>query len=405
MRFREHVSARLEDLRLRGLLRAPVTSDVPTGTHVVVEGRRLLNLCSNNYLGLADDPRLRDALAAAATRWGSAGASRLVTGSLAPHLEAEASLARYVQLAASRLFPSGYAANVGAVSGLVGPGDVVFSDALNHASLIDGCRLSRARVIVFPHRDVDALAELLAAHRHAHRAALIVTDAIFSMDGDVAPLAALRSLADRFEAGLLVDEAHSLGVLGPEGRGLCAELAVQPDVLTGMLGKAFGLGGGFIAAEADTLDLLQSTARSYVFSTGIHAALAAVVPRVVGWVAEADDARARLRRHRATLAQAVPDELLGASDARPDARVPVLPVVLGEGARALAVSAALRERGVFGQAIRPPTVAHGTARLRLVPIATHTPDDIARAAEALGDILRRAEPSAARRGDDHGGER
>jgi glycine C-acetyltransferase len=385
LRFRDHVAQRLTDLRQRGLLRDPVTSSVPSGTHLVVRGRRLLNLCSNNYLGLADDRRLRDALRSAAETWGGAAASRLITGTLEPHRAAEAALARYVGQEDARLFTSGYAANVGAIAGLLDAGDVVFSDALNHASLIDGCRLSRARVIVYPHRDVHTLARLLETHRREHRAALVVTDSVFSMDADLAPLAALRRLADEHQAGLVVDEAHALGVLGPAGRGWTAASDVRADVVTGMLGKAFGLTGGFVAADADTTKLLETTARSYVFSTGIHAALAAVVPDVVEWVRSADDARARLRAHRAVLAAALPAGFAPP----PDAFTPILPVVLGDGARALAVSSALGDRGFFAQAIRPPTVPAGTARLRLVPIATHTDEDIASAAAALSDVLTR----------------
>jgi 8-amino-7-oxononanoate synthase len=385
LRFRDHVAHRLADLRQRGLLRDPVTSSVPSGTHLVIRGRRLLNLCSNNYLGLADDPRLRSALTSAAETWGSAAASRLITGTLAPHREAEAALAGFVGHDDARLFTSGYAANVGAIAGLLDAGDVVFSDALNHASLIDGCRLSRARVVVYPHRDVAALARLLETHRAEHRAALIVTDAVFSMDADLAPLAALRRLADEHDAGLVVDEAHALGVLGPGGRGWTAATGVRADLVTGMLGKAFGLSGGFVASDADTARLLETTARSYVFSTGIHAALAAVVPDAVRWVQEADAARARLRAHREVLAGA----LLAGFARPPEEFTPILPIVLGEGARALAVSSALRERGFFAQAIRPPTVPPGTARLRLVPIATHTDADIASAAAALTEVLAR----------------
>jgi 8-amino-7-oxononanoate synthase len=385
LRFLDHVAQRLTALRARGLLRDPVTSSVPSGTHLVVDGRRLLNLCSNNYLGLADDPRVRDALVTAAGTWGSAAASRLITGTLEPHRQAEAALARHVGHDDARLFTSGYAANVGAMAGLLEAGDVVFSDALNHASLIDGCRLSRARVIVYPHGDVPALARLLELHRSQFRAALIVTDAVFSMDADLAPLPALRRLADEHLAGLVVDEAHALGVLGPGGRGWCAASGVRADVVTGMLGKAFGLTGGFVAGSLETTKLLETTARSYVFSTGIHAAVAAVVPAVVDWVREADDARERLRAHRATLASALP-----AGFARPpEDFTPILPVVLGDGARALTVSGALRDRGFFAQAIRPPTVPVGTARLRLVPIATHADADIASAAGALSDVLSR----------------
>jgi len=361
-----------------------VIGETPSGTHHVVGERRLLNLCSNNYLGLADDPRLRDRLVLAASRWGSAAASRLITGSLRPHRDAELALAAFVGHADARLFSSGYAANVGAVSALVGPQDLVFSDALNHASLIDGCRLSRARTLVYPHRDLEALDGLLRAHRSSGRAALIVTDAVFSMDGDLAPLPGLRELADRHGAGLLVDEAHSLGVLGPSGTGLARSLGVQADVTTGMLGKAFGLSGGFVAVDAETVRLIESTARAYVFSTAIHTALADVIPDLVELVRSADPARARLRAHRDLLADALPRHR---ATTEPHASVPILPVIVGDATRALRVSAALAERGLFVQAIRPPTVAPGTARLRIVPIASHAEGDIAEAARIFREVL------------------
>ncbi len=384
-RFQDHVAERLTLLRAAGLLRDPVVADSPSGTHLVIGGERLLNLCSNNYLGLADDPRLLSAPSDAASRWGSATASRLVTGSLRPHRDAEAALAGFVGHEDARLFSSGYAANVGVLSALVGPEDVVFSDVLNHASLIDGCRLSRARVHVYPHRDLLALEASLRAHRHEGRAALIVSDAVFSMDGDVAPLAGLRRLADTFEAGLVLDEAHSLGVLGPEGRGLAAAVGVHADVTTGMLGKAFGLAGGFVAGSEPLLRLLESTARSYVFSTGVHAALAAVIPALVSLVREADGARARLERHRRVLAQRLAPHL----PAGLDSTTPILPVIVGEGARALALADALFARGLFVRGIRPPTVAPGTARLRIVPMATHSDDELAAAARVLAEELAR----------------
>ena len=377
--FENHVSARLSVLIEHGLLRDPAITERPAGTHIVIGDASLLHLCSNNYLGLADDDAIRAQLANAASIWGGAGASRLVSGSTRPHREAEAALAAYVQLPDTRVFSSGYAANVGAISALVGPGDVVFSDALNHASLIDGCRLSRAQVVIYPHGDMATLGRLLAQHRPSVRAALIVSDAIFSMDGDAAPIRELRALADRHGAGLLIDEAHTLGVIGNDGSGLCAMLGVRPDVLTGMLGKSFGSAGAFVASSVDGCRLLESTARSYVFSTAMHPAIAAIIPYLVERLRGARQARAQLRQHIRTLAQAIahplPDNDLFLS--------PILPLIIGENAAALAVAQNLRDQGIFIRAIRPPTVPVNTARLRIVPIATHTPQDIARAALAL----------------------
>lgn len=382
--FDAHVSARLSALIQHGLLRDPAVTERPAGTHITIGDVSLLHLCSNNYLGLADDAEIRAQLANAATTWGGAGASRLVSGSTRPHRDAEESLAAYVHLDDARVFSSGYAANVGAISGLVGPGDVVFSDALNHASLIDGCRLSRAKVVIYPHRDLDALASLLAEHRPAANAALIVSDAIFSMDGDAAPIRELRALADHHSAGLLIDEAHALGVIGEDGSGLCALLGVRPDVITGMLGKSFGTAGAFVAGSIDCCRLLESAARSYVFSTAMHPALAAIIPYLVERLRNANGARTQLRQHIRTLAQAIkhplPDQDLLLS--------PILPLILGENATALAVAQNLRDQGIFIRAIRPPTVPVNTARLRIVPIATHSQADIARAAEALHEAAR-----------------
>jgi 8-amino-7-oxononanoate synthase len=368
--FDQSVSARLFHLIGHGLLRDPAIAETPAGTHISVGGESLLHLCSNNYLGLADDPEIRHALATAASVWGGAGASRLVSGSTRPHRSAEEALASYVQLQDARVFSSGYAANVGAISAFLGPGDVVFSDALNHASLIDGCRLSR---------DMDALERLLREHRPAGRAALIVSDAVFSMDGDLAPLRKLRHLADAHAAGLLIDEAHALGVIGSAGMGLSAALGIRPDILTGMLGKSFGTSGGFVAGSTDACRLLESTARSYVFSTAMHPALAEIIPYLVHRLRSADGARAQLRRHIRTLAQAIEHDL----PEDDDLLSPILPLIIGENAAALSVAQRLKDHGIFIRAIRPPTVPVGTARLRIVPIATHSEEDIAHAARAL----------------------
>lgn len=382
--FDAHVSARLSALTQRGLLRDPAITERPAGTHITIGDVALLHLCSNNYLGHANDADIRAELAKAAARWGGAGASRLVSGSTRPHLDAEEALAAYVHLPDARVFSSGYAANVGAISALVGPGDVVFSDALNHASLIDGCRLSRAKIVIYPHTDLEALAGLLAQHRPTANAALIVSDAIFSMDGDAAPIRALRALADRHTAGLLIDEAHALGVIGTDGSGLCAFLGVRPDVLTGMLGKSFGTAGAFVAGSVDCCRLLENTARSYVFSTAMHPALAAIIPYLVERLRSANGARTRLRQHIRTLAQAIEHPL-----ADQDLVLsPILPLIIGANEAALAVAQRLRDQGIFIRAIRPPTVPQNTARLRIVPIATHTRVDITRAAEALHEARR-----------------
>jgi 8-amino-7-oxononanoate synthase len=280
------------------------------------------------------------------------------------------------------LFGSGYAANVGTIQALLGPGDAIFSDALNHASLIDGCRLSRARVHIYRHADPEHLSAMLRAHRPQARAALVVSESLFSMDGDVPPLRDIAALARSHEAGLLVDEAHALGVLGPEGRGLCTAEDVDADLRVGTLGKAFGLSGAFIAGDPEVLHLIQNRARSFVFSTAPPPALAAAAVAAADLVEEADAARATLRRHAARLREG-----LSASGYHVlDGAGPIIPILVGDAARTMALSGALLERGVFVHGIRPPTVPPGTSRLRVTPMATHSDEQIEAALDAFADL-------------------
>lgn len=344
-------------------------------------GRELLNFSSNDYLGLAADPALREALTEAVAT--GAPASRLIVGHLEAHEEVERALASLVRQPAALLFSSGYAANVGVIPALVGPGDLIVSDALNHASLIDGCRLSRATVHVFDHADPESAERLLQEHRGSHRRALLVTDAVFSMDADVAPLAALRAVADRHDAWLYVDEAHTVGVRGPAGAGLCAELEVAPDVLMGTLGKAFGAAGAFAAGSPELCRWLSNVARSFVYSTAYPAALLPVLLRATQKVRDAGDARARLEHHATRLREglaALGLEVLGTTA--------IVPVMLGSNERAMATARALEGEGVLGLAIRPPTVAPGTARLRLTPMATHRDEHVDAVLAAFARVAR-----------------
>lgn len=375
---------RLAQLEARGLLRQPRMVSGTQGATLMVDGRELLCFSSNNYLGFADHPALTTAGIAALEALGSgSGASRLISGNMSVHAEAEAALAAYVGLPAARLFSTGYAANVGSLQALAEPGDLLLSDSLNHASMIDGCRLSRARVERYRHVDLGHVRELLVAHRPQAKRAFIVTDALFSMDGDVAPLAALRALADEFDAWLYVDEAHSVGVLGPAGRGACAALGVRADVLIGTLGKAFGLAGAWAASDPDTVAWLYNRARSFVFSTGPQPSLAAQVVAAVPLLHAADRERAIVVRHSERLRAHLRE--LGFDT--PSDPTPIVPVVLGTEARALEVSAQLMERGIFVVAIRPPTVPVGTARLRIVPTAAHSDEQLDVLMRALTEIL------------------
>jgi len=385
MAFQTQIAEALFELEAAGLLRRPLQISGPQGPEVQIDGQPILCFCSNNYLGLANHPALLRAFEASAREEGAgASASRLVTGTMDAHRQAETALADFVGSPSAALFSSGYAANVGTVQALVGPGDVLFSDALNHASLIDGSRLSRAEVHVYSHRDVDHLETLLRKHRARARRALLITDSLFSMDGDTAPLRELGWLAQSFDAGLLVDEAHALGVLGPNGRGLCSALGVQPDVLVGTLGKSFGLAGAFVAASEDIIALIRNRARSFVYSTAPPPMLARAAIAALHLVREADDARATLLAH----ADALRSSLRALGFEVPDGRSQILPVLIGSNDRTMQLSAKLLGRGIFVQGIRPPTVPENTARLRLTPIATHRSDQIERAIATFASLVR-----------------
>jgi 8-amino-7-oxononanoate synthase len=346
-------------------------------------GTPFVCFASNDYLGLAAHPALAAAAADAAARDGfGASASRLVTGDLPAHRELEAALAAFVGVPTALVFPSGYQTNLGVIGALAGPEDVIVSDALNHASIIDGCRLSRARVAVYAHRDADAAHRLLAEGRGCRRR-ILVTESLFSMDGDVAPLAALAEAAAATESILVVDEAHALGVLGPGGRGLTAAAGVVPDVLVGTLGKALGAAGGFAAGIGPLRDVLVNRARSFIFATALPPPVAAAAAAALALVRgpEGDRRRAIVDGHRRTLG----DRLLALGLLTEPPPGPITAVVLGTESRALAVSGSLRSRGLFVPAIRPPTVPPGTARLRVTLSADHRPEDVAALADALGE--------------------
>jgi 8-amino-7-oxononanoate synthase len=371
--------AELEALRARGLFRELEPLRTPPGAEIELRpGERLINFSANDYLGLAGEPRIAEALARGARTWGSgAGASRLVCGDFLPQHELERELAEFVASEAALLFGSGYAANCGIVPAFAGPEDLVLSDALNHASIIDGCRLSRARVEVYPHADVDAVERGLRAPA---RRKIVITDAVFSMDGDRAPLRELAAVAGAAGALLIVDEAHATGVIGPRGAGLYAELGIKADARMGTLSKSFGVAGAYVAASRSVRDLLVNRARPLIFSTSLPPALACAAQESLRILAgpEGDERRARLwsnvRRFAAGLRE------LGV-EAREDSAI--FPVVLGAPERAASVASRLRESGVLAKAIRPPTVPAGTSRIRFAVSAAHTAEHIDRALGAL----------------------
>ncbi|KPK17115.1 MAG: hypothetical protein AMJ62_02540 [Myxococcales bacterium SG8_38] len=383
MGFQRRIREALDELEAAGLRRSPVRISGPQGPEILIDGRSVLCLCSNNYLGLAAHPVLAAAARAAVLTEGiGSAASRLVTGTMDAHEEAESAFAHFVGAPAAILFSSGYDANVGTIQALVGPGDAVFSDALNHASLIDGCRLSRAEVHVYAHRDPGHLESLLRRHRGRAKRALIVTDSLFSMDGVAAPLPPIAELAKSFEAGLLVDEAHALGVMGPSGRGLAAAHGVEPDALIGTLGKSFGTAGAFVAGSEALVSLVRSRARSFVFSTAPPPMIARAALAALTVVREADEGRRSLLAHAGRLRT----ELRALGFEVPWGESQIVPVLVGHNDRAMLLSAQLLERGVFVQGIRPPTVPAGTARLRVTPMATHRPDHIEQAIDAFAAV-------------------
>jgi len=377
------LAAELAALEEAGLRRRLLPLETASDTEVTIGGRRVLLLSSNNYLGLATHPAVKAAACAAIARYGcSSGSSRLIAGHFALHAEVERKLAAFKQTEAALLFPSGYQANVGAITALVGRGDHVYSDALNHASIVDGCRLSRASVHVYPHRDVRALeAELAATPRGGRR--LIVTDSVFSMDGDRAPLAALVALARQYHSWLMVDEAHATGVLGARGAGLAEAdgVAGAIDVHMGTLGKALGGAGAYIAGSRSLIDLLVNRARTFVYTTGLAPAAVGAASAAIELVAAEPERRPALLRNAARLRDGL--RALGL-DARGDTHI--VPVVVGDNRAALALADALLARGVLAHAIRPPTVPAGTARLRLTPMATHTEAQIARVVDAFAAV-------------------
>ena len=379
------IRAHLDDLAARGLHRRMRLVSGPQGPRVLLDGKHVLVLCSNNYLGLADHPRVREAAAEAAMRWGvGAGASRLVSGNMTLHRRLEERLADFEGTERALLFGSGYLANVGVVSALAGEGDVVFSDALNHASIIDGCRLAGAETFVYRHSDTEHLEWGL--RRAARRAALIATDGVFSMDGDVAPLPKLVELARRHRCRLLVDEAHATGCIGPGGRGSFAAtgLTGQVDVTVGTLGKALGGYGAYVCGSAEVVDFLVNSARPFIFSTAPPPPLVAAARVALEILIEQPERVDRLKRNAAALRDGLRAEGLEPIGFETQ----IVPLVIGEADDAMALCERLLAEGVFAQAIRPPTVPAGTCRLRLTTMATHRIADLRRAAGLIGGAAR-----------------
>jgi glycine C-acetyltransferase/8-amino-7-oxononanoate synthase len=383
------IEARLEELERLGLSRRLRLLSGPQGPTVLLEGRPVMLLCSNNYLGLADHPRVREAAADAAMRWGvGAGASRLVSGTMTIHRRLEERLAAFAGSQACLLFGSGYLANMGVIGSLAGRGDTVFSDELNHASIVDGCRLSRAEVVVYRHCDLEHLHWCLYHHgrRDGQGRRLIVTDSVFSMDGDIAPLEDIVELAQAADARLVVDEAHAIGSLGPGGRGALADAGLdgEVDATVGTLGKSLGSYGAYVCGSEEMIRYLINTARPLIFST------APAPPAVAGALAALELLEQRphrverLRSNARALRRALCDEGFPVADTE----MHIVPLIVGEERAAMSLCQRALEHGVFAQGIRPPTVPAGTSRLRLTAMASHTPSELRIAATVFGDAAR-----------------
>lgn len=378
-----YLTDELKDLEAAGLRRHRRVLESPQGTRIVVDGRECLSFCSNDYLGLASHPALIEAAQSAAARYGvGAGASHLVSGHSVLHHTLESELAAFTDLPSVLLFSTGYMANLAIVTVLAGRDDEIFADKLNHASLNDAVLLSRAKFTRYPHLDLVVLEKRLAASRAMRK--LVVTDAVFSMDGDMAPVPELLALCERHDALLVLDDAHGFGVLGAGGRGILEHFGVASERIVYMatMGKAAGVFGAFVAGPVELTDYLVQRARSYIYTTAtpplLSAALSASLRLIEGeaWRCE------RLRESITALRQGLKLRRWRLMDSA----TPIQPVIIGSNQEALAVSEALRERGIWVPAIRPPTVPKGEARLRISLSAAHSLDDVVKLAGALNEL-------------------
>jgi 8-amino-7-oxononanoate synthase len=375
--------AELEELEAAGLRRRRRLLESPQGTRVRVDGREYVAFCSNDYLGLAAHPELIEAAREGAARYGvGAGASHLILGHAAAHHELEQRLAAFVGLPRALLFATGYMANMGVVTALTGRGDAVFADRLNHASLNDAALLSRAEFKRYPHLDLAALERLLSGSRARRK--LIATDAVFSMDGDIAPVPELVALAERHGAWLLLDDAHGFGVLGPQGRGVLAHFGTSsPRVIyMATLGKAAGVFGAFVAGEPEVLETLVQRARTYIYTTAAPPLLSHVLLKSLELIRIGEQRREHLRG----LGRLLKDRLLLKRWKLAHSESAIQPLIIGGNGEAVAASEALAREGLLVPAIRPPTVPQGTARLRISLSAAHAAGDVERLAAALNAL-------------------
>ncbi|MFA0748281.1 glycine C-acetyltransferase [Fervidibacter sp.] len=383
----EFVVQELEALKQEGLFVNIRTLESPQGAWIVVDGRKVLNLCSNNYLGFCNDPVLKEAAKRAIDEYGvGPGAVRTIAGTMKLHLELERKLAEFKGTEAVVSFQSGFCANLATIPALVGREDVIFSDELNHASIIDGCRLSRAEIIRYAHCDVDDLKAKLQEHRHKFRRALIVTDGVFSMDGDIAPLPEIVKLAREYDAFVMVDDAHGEGVLGKGGRGITDHFGLhgEVDIEVGTLSKAFGVVGGYVAGSYELCEYLRQRGRPFLFSSAVTPADVAACIAAVDILLQSEDRVQRLWENACYFQNGL--KSLGFDISK--TQTPITPVMLGEAPLAQEFSKRLFEEGIFAQAIGYPTVPRGAARIRVMISAVHTKEDLDFALEKFAKVGR-----------------
>ncbi len=378
------LATELDNLKSRGLYRSLHLLEGAQGPRVRINGRERLLFCSNNYLGLASHPDLKEEAGSALRTYGlSAAASRLISGNMETHRRLEHRMAGFLGTEAALCFPTGYMANLGAVSALVGEADAIFSDHLNHRSIIDACRLSRAKTFVYRHRDVDHLENLLRAQVDFRRR-LIVTDGLFSMDGDLAPLSDLADAANRYNAILMVDDAHGTAVLGDSGRGTHEHFGVTKgiDVLTTSGSKGMGAFGGFVAGTTELVDLLINRAAAFIYTSALPPDACAAATAALRLIQTRPGLRDNLWRNVHTVQTALKDldfDLMGSQSQ-------IIPVLIGDAKRTMAISDHLFDEGIYLSGIRPPTVPEGRSRLRLTLMANHSDEDITRLIQAMADV-------------------
>ncbi|MGA1198262.1 MAG: 8-amino-7-oxononanoate synthase [Candidatus Latescibacterota bacterium] len=380
-----NIKSELQTLRDQNRFRSIRQVTSAQEPRIRIDGRDLILFCSNNYLGLANHPALNTAAIRAIQQYGSSSvASALISGYMTPHAQLETGMAQFLDTQAAIAFPTGYMANLGVITALMGQADIIFSDQLNHRSIIDGCRLSRAQIAIYNHCDSHHLETLLKKATH-HRRRLIITDGVFSMDGDLAPLPELVALANQYHATLMVDDAHGTGILGANGRGTFEHFHLSPNAIDIHMtsgSKALGASGGFIASSNDLIDLIRNRAAPYIYTTAMPPQDCASTTAALDLITHAPNLRQQLWKNIKTIHQGL--QALGFDLGK--SQTQIIPIIIGEDKKTVAISRELYERGVYLYGIRPPTVPEGQSRLRLSVMATHTQENIANLLEAMADI-------------------